>query len=131
MDERLQDREVDTEACSRCGGDMTVALVRFCVCDANPPLMIERVPARVCRRCGGEVFSDATMAAFENVRDGGVGTYRLVGMRVYDYVDTLNAEPRLFATRPIPTVTPPTSPGYRPKEYSAGEALTAQAGRGG
>ena len=70
--------------CSRCGGEMEERIVRFCVSSLTPPIMIENVPARVCTRCGGEVFSDSTLDVFETIRDGRV-PHRIASVRVFDF----------------------------------------------
>ena len=79
--------------CSRCGGDMEARTVRFCICAVSPPVMILNVPAQVCRRCGGEVFSDSTIEAFERIRDGRIPA-RTGIMHVFDFAQ---------AVQPLPT----------------------------
>jgi len=68
--------------------------VRFCVCDAAPPIMVENVPAEVCRRCGEKYFSDAIVEVFERVRDGRTLPGRNGRILVFDFVEL---------TQPIPT----------------------------
>ena len=72
-------------SCSRCGGEMVARTVPFCVCDASPPILIENVPAQVCLRCGGEVFSDSTIEVFERIRDNQVPISRIALMIAYDF----------------------------------------------
>ena len=72
--------------CSRCGGQMDTQRVTFCVPAARPqPIIIEDVPAMVCRRCGDEVFSDAVTETFERIRDGGMQPNGQVYSSVYEY----------------------------------------------
>ena len=72
--------------CSRCGGQMEAQQVTFCVPATRPqPIIIENVPAMVCRRSGDEVFSDAVTATFERVRDGAMQPNGQVYSSVYDY----------------------------------------------
>lgn len=71
--------------CSRCGGEMEGQIVRFCACDGSPPVLIENVPANVCKRCGGQVFSDEVAAVFERIVDGDDLGPRIAMMKVYDY----------------------------------------------
>jgi len=79
--------------CSRCGGEMTERVVKFCSCNAVPPILIENVPALVCGTCGGEVFSDATVEVFEKIRDGAAPRPRIELMRVYDFDRAAAGEP--------------------------------------
>lgn len=67
-------------------------IVRFCACDANPPLMVENVPAAVCDACGEKQFSDATVEVFERIRDGDVGRTGATLMRLYDFNRAVRGE---------------------------------------
>jgi hypothetical protein len=92
MDGQLQDKTVDAK-CFRCGGDWEDRLVRFCSCEAQPPLMIENVPARVCASCGTRVFADSTADVFEDIREHRFGQYRMAIMHVFDYEKASKGEP--------------------------------------
>lgn len=70
--------------CWRCGGDVEERTVRFCVCDVSPVIMIQDVPAQVCKRCGEQVFSDSTTKVFEQIRDGKF-LARSVLMSIFDF----------------------------------------------
>ena len=71
---------------------MEPQVVRFCAANVTPPIMIEGVPALVCRRCGGEGFADEVVEVFEFVRDGGVRTLpQQPVIRAYDYRWALHA----------------------------------------
>jgi hypothetical protein len=63
---------------------MRERIVRFCVPNITPPVIIENVPAQVCTRCGGEVFSDSTLDVFETIRDGRA-PHRIASVRVFDF----------------------------------------------
>ena len=78
--------------CSRCGGEMEDRTVRFCICTVSPPVMILNVPAQVCRRCGGEVFSDSTIEVFEKIRDRRVPARNGV-MHVFDFIEAMQPMP--------------------------------------
>ena len=79
--------------CSRCGGGMEDRIVRFCVCELSPPLMVEKVPAKVCRRCGGEVFSSSTIKVFERIRDGQTLPGRNGRILVFDFDELTQPAP--------------------------------------
>ena len=65
---------------------MEPRIVRFCAANVTPPVLIQNVPALVCRRCGGEVFADEVVEVFEFVRDSRVPTLaRQPLIRAYDY----------------------------------------------
>lgn len=59
--------------------------VRFCVCDLNPPIMIENVPAYVCDTCGDEIFSESAIEVFERTRDGEIPHSRTQVVKVFDF----------------------------------------------
>ena len=76
----------ESAMCTRCGGRMEPRIVRFCAANANPPVFIDAVPAKVCRRCGGEVFTDETIEVFEYIKAGNAPTLpRQPVMKAYDY----------------------------------------------
>src|SRR5450759_4745536 len=102
MDGQLQDKTVEAK-CFRCGGDWEDRLVRFCSCEAQPPLMIENVPARVCASCGTRVFADATADVFEDIREHRMGQYRMAIMLVFDYAKALKGEPPATAYATVST----------------------------
>ena len=64
--------------------------VRFCACNATPPLAIENVPAAVCRRCGHKEFSDKAVEVLDRVRVGRHHPVRIDILRVFDYEQLLD-----------------------------------------
>jgi hypothetical protein len=64
--------------------------IRFCVCNATPPLAIENVPAAVCRRCGHKEFSDKAIEVLDRVRAGRHQPVRVDILRVFDYEQLLH-----------------------------------------
>lgn len=77
--------------CHICGNEMKERRVRFCACEAEPPLIIENVPALVCDACGEQVFTSATVAFFERVKAGKVRQTRTDMLRVYDFAMAVNS----------------------------------------
>jgi hypothetical protein len=64
---------------------MEPAFVRFCACNASPPVIVENVPAQVCTRCGDRVFPDSAVEVFESIRDGQLQPYGLLWVNVFDF----------------------------------------------
>ena len=74
--------------CTVCGGTMVEQTVRFCACDATPPLIIENVPALVCEQCGEKVFSDSTIEGFESIKGSAVPYSHTLAIHVFDFAAT-------------------------------------------
>ena len=91
--------------CTQCGGNMVEREIRFCVCNITPPIIIENVPAYVCATCGVEVFSDATMEVFEQIRDGHVPNTGTVVVSVFDFQRTSGEQETELSLLPIPIST--------------------------
>ncbi len=77
--------------CHICGNDMKERRVRFCACEAEPPLIIENVPALVCETCGEQLFTSDTVAVFERIKAGKVQQSRTDTLRVYDFAMAANS----------------------------------------
>ena len=74
------------DTCERCGGDVELRLVRFCVCEANPMIVVENVPAEVCSQCGERSFTGETVDTLDVIRMGGVPPLlRPPSVRAFDY----------------------------------------------
>ena len=105
--------------CSRCGGELVERTVRFCAPNTSPPIMIEDVPAEVCKRCGGEVFSEEAVGVFEQIKSGQAPGPRFAVMQVYNFEKARRGEPTVTPWNGaraamtvvmgsfIPTQTPP------------------------
>lgn len=65
---------------------MEARSVRFCVCNASPPFIVENAPAQVCLRCGGEVFADSTVEVFEQIRDSRMMPHGETYVKVFDFL---------------------------------------------
>jgi hypothetical protein len=61
--------------------------VSFCACDADPPVLVANVPARVCTQCGEQMFTTPTLAVLERIRDGDAPPPRTVHFYAYDFAE--------------------------------------------
>jgi len=55
--------------CSFCGGEVTEQLVTVVRLDKGRVVMIESVPAGVCRQCGERYYTGAVVEAMERLMD--------------------------------------------------------------
>jgi hypothetical protein len=62
-------------------------------------IVIERVPAKVCVTCGGQVFSDDVAEKIEKVRDGQAKGVHYAFVWAYDF-DEIGQEPEEQEVRP-------------------------------
>lgn len=95
MDKQLQDKGSDAResamTCYNCHGEMKHALVRFCACDAVPMFIVERVPAKVCPRCGHKSYPGEFIDFLEQVKSGAVLSHDFSTVIAFDYPTSLFA----------------------------------------
>lgn len=73
--------------CRACGGSTEPRRVRVVAGNASPPVLVENVPAQVCRQCGERTYSTRTLTTLQRVRDGEVVASHVVPVSVYDFDD--------------------------------------------
>jgi len=87
--------------CHKCGGRMENQTVRFCACEANPPLFVDNTPAFVCRQCGERVYSDETMEALERILQGQVTARGVQFVASYQFADLVDNSVSAFRMAPL------------------------------
>ena len=93
--------------CDRCGGPVESKRVSICAPAADPPTIVQDVPAEVCGRCGEQTLTDETVGVFERIRDEEVSPAGEVSFTVYNYDRALTEAKLAGAHTPLSVdVTP-------------------------
>ena len=73
----------DNETCQHCGGPIEERLVTMHRKQGESYVIVEDVPAGVCRQCGGRYFSANVLKTVEETIRGRVSPRREIAVAVY------------------------------------------------
>jgi YgiT-type zinc finger domain-containing protein len=71
--------------CDICGGIRERTLINYTIFYANKPVIVENVPAEVCRQCGEQYFDPATVEMLQKVVWSKKKPKRTIKAPVYDF----------------------------------------------
>jgi YgiT-type zinc finger domain-containing protein len=75
--------------CPQCGGDMVSGTTSFCFGARSPggPVLVENIPALVCRRCGHASYTLTVADQIDRLLDQRPAPTRTMTIQVYELVD--------------------------------------------
>ena len=82
---RLQDKEVHIMKCVFCGGSMVKSKVTFTYEEDEKHLIIEHVPAEVCKMCGEKMYSPEVTDELLRFARNEFKPARKIEVPVYDF----------------------------------------------
>jgi len=82
---RLQDKEVNAMKCVFCGGNAVKSMATFTYEEDEKHLIIEHVPADVCKRCGEKMYSPEVTDELLRFASNEFKPARKIEVPVYDF----------------------------------------------